>query len=101
MIPIPVKNLEWSLPLKTLSYRRGRRAGMVADDMLGLAITLFQGEPKMLRWAVIFLLIALVAGALGLWGLEGTAMQIARILFFVFLVLFIVSLVTGRRGPVD
>jgi len=55
----------------------------------------------MLRWALIFLLIALVASAFGMWGLEGLAMQIARILFFVFLVLLIVSFVTGRRGRVS
>ncbi|HEY1600429.1 MAG TPA: DUF1328 domain-containing protein [Pirellulales bacterium] len=45
------------------------------------------------------MVIALVAGALGMWGLEGTAMEAARILFFVFIVLFIVSLVMGRRSP--
>jgi uncharacterized membrane protein YtjA (UPF0391 family) len=46
-----------------------------------------------------FLVIALIAGALGLWGLEGAAMEAARILFFVFLVLFVVSLIMGRRAP--
>lgn len=53
----------------------------------------------MLRWALICLVIALISGALGLWGLEGVAMEAARILFFVFLVLFVVSLIMGRRGP--
>lgn len=55
----------------------------------------------MLRWALTFLVVALLAGVFGFWGLEGTAMQIARILFFLFLVLFIISLVTGRRPPID
>ena len=54
----------------------------------------------MLHWALVFLVIALVAGALGFWGLEGTAMYIAEVLFVLFLVLFIVSLVFGRRTPV-
>ncbi len=54
----------------------------------------------MLRWAIICLVIALVAGALGMWGLEGVAMEAARILFFVFLILFVVTLVLGRRTPV-
>lgn len=31
----------------------------------------------MLRWALIFLLVALVASALGMWGLGGLAMEIA------------------------
>ena len=51
----------------------------------------------MLRYALIFLLVALIAGALGFFSLEGTAMYIAKILFFLFLVIFIVSLIMGRR----
>lgn len=51
----------------------------------------------MLRYAIIVLLIAIVAGALGFYGLEGLAMWFARVLFLVFIALFIVSLVTGRR----
>jgi uncharacterized membrane protein YtjA (UPF0391 family) len=54
----------------------------------------------MLRWAIIFLIIALVAGALGMWHLEGTAMYIAKVLFVVFIIVFIVSLVMGRRPVV-
>jgi len=53
----------------------------------------------MLYWAVVFLIIALVAGALGLSGVAWASADISRILFFVFLVLFLVSIVahTGRR----
>lgn len=54
----------------------------------------------MLRWTLIFLLIALVAGFFGFFSLEGTAMYIAKILFFLFIVLLIVSLVMGRRPVV-
>ncbi len=53
----------------------------------------------MLSWALTFLVIALVAGVLGFGVVAGTAASIAKILFFVFLVLFIVGLVMGRRGP--
>jgi uncharacterized membrane protein YtjA (UPF0391 family) len=53
----------------------------------------------MLRWALVFLLIALVAGALGMFHVEFLASEIAWILFVVFLILFIVSLVLGRGGP--
>ena len=45
----------------------------------------------MLRWALIFLVVALIAGALGFGGIAGTSMGIAQILFFVFVVLFVVS----------
>jgi uncharacterized membrane protein YtjA (UPF0391 family) len=57
----------------------------------------------MLYYALIFLMVALVAGLLGFGLLAGVAMEIARILFFIFLVLFILSLighsVRGRRLP--
>jgi uncharacterized membrane protein YtjA (UPF0391 family) len=53
----------------------------------------------MLRWALLFLVVALVAGALGLFRVEWLAAEIAWVLFAVFLVLFVVSLVLGRRGP--
>ena len=53
----------------------------------------------MLRYAIVFLLIALVAGIFGFTALQGTAMWIAKVLFVVFLVLFIISLVLGRKSP--
>ena len=46
-----------------------------------------------LYWALIFLLIAIVAGALGFGGIAGASAGIAQILFFVFLVLLIGSLI--------
>jgi uncharacterized membrane protein YtjA (UPF0391 family) len=52
----------------------------------------------MLRLAIIFLVIALIAGVLGLSHVEWLSSQIAWILFVVFLILFVVSLVFGRRG---
>jgi uncharacterized membrane protein YtjA (UPF0391 family) len=41
----------------------------------------------MLKWAVIFLVIALIAGALGFSGVAGTAAAMAKILFGIFLVI--------------
>ena len=52
----------------------------------------------MLYYAVIFLVIALIAGVLGFGGIAGSAVGIAKILFGVFIILFIVSLLLGRRG---
>lgn len=49
----------------------------------------------MLRWAVIFLIIALIAAVFGFGGIADTAAGIAKILFFVFLIVFIVSLIAG------
>jgi len=54
----------------------------------------------MLSWALTFLVIALIAGVLGFGVVAGTAASIAKILFVVFLVLFVIGLLMGRRGPV-
>jgi uncharacterized membrane protein YtjA (UPF0391 family) len=54
----------------------------------------------MLGYAITFLVIALIAGVLGLGLVAGLALEIARILFVVFIILFVVSLLTGRRPPV-
>ncbi|CAN5243218.1 hypothetical protein BH11PLA2_BH11PLA2_10060 [soil metagenome] len=51
----------------------------------------------MLRYAVIFLVIALIAAMFGFTNVVGPAMEGAKILFFVFLVLFVLSLLFGRR----
>jgi uncharacterized membrane protein YtjA (UPF0391 family) len=51
----------------------------------------------MLRWALAFLVMALIAGVLGFTGLYETFAVIGKVLFFVFLVLFVVSLIAGRR----
>jgi uncharacterized membrane protein YtjA (UPF0391 family) len=51
----------------------------------------------MLSWSVFFLIVALVAALLGFSGLAGAAVGIAKVLFGVFLVLFLISLFTGRR----
>jgi uncharacterized membrane protein YtjA (UPF0391 family) len=48
----------------------------------------------MLYWAIVFFLVALAAGILGFTGLSLAAAGVAKILFFIFLVLFLVSLVT-------
>jgi uncharacterized membrane protein YtjA (UPF0391 family) len=50
----------------------------------------------MLSWALTFLIVALIAAALGFGGVAGAATGIAKILFFVFLVLFLISLVVPR-----
>ncbi len=53
----------------------------------------------MLSWSITFLVIAIIAAVLGFGGIAGTATEIAKILFGVFLILFIVSLLFGKRVP--
>jgi uncharacterized membrane protein YtjA (UPF0391 family) len=56
----------------------------------------------MLRYALIFLIIAIVAGILRFGGIAFAAAGIAKILFFIFLVLFVLGLIIhlGRGKPV-
>lgn len=51
----------------------------------------------MLSWSIFFLIIALVAALLGFSSIAGAAAGIAKFLFGVFLVLFVISLFFGRR----
>jgi len=57
----------------------------------------------LIRWAFVFLAIALVAAIFGFTGIAATAVEIAKTLFFVFLVLFLTLLILGlfstRRTP--
>jgi uncharacterized membrane protein YtjA (UPF0391 family) len=56
------------------------------------------GGDYMLYWAMVFLVVAIVAAIFGFGGIVSAAAGIAKILFFIFLILFIVSLFTGRRS---
>jgi uncharacterized membrane protein YtjA (UPF0391 family) len=49
----------------------------------------------MLRWALVFFVVALIAAAFGFLGIAAAAVDIARLLFYVFLILFLVSLIGG------
>lgn len=50
---------------------------------------------NLLHYAIVFLIVALVAAAVGFGGVAGLAMEAARLLFWVFIVLFVISLVAG------
>jgi uncharacterized membrane protein YtjA (UPF0391 family) len=62
---------------------------------------LITGELAMLGWAIAFLIIALIAAALGFGGLAGTAIVAAKLIFVVAIILFLASAVLGftRRPP--
>lgn len=53
----------------------------------------------MFGWALTFLIVALVAALLGFGFLAGMAAWMAKILFLVGLILFVVFAVLGRRPP--
>ena len=58
----------------------------------------------MLGWALTFLIIALIAAVLGFGGIAGFAVENAKIIFFVAIILFVVSAIfglsRGRRSTV-
>jgi uncharacterized membrane protein YtjA (UPF0391 family) len=58
----------------------------------------------MLSWALIFFVLAIVAGVLGFGGIASAATGIAQLLFFLFIILFVVSalvgVLRGRQPPV-
>lgn len=49
----------------------------------------------MLRWAFAFFIVAIIAAIFGFTGIAAGAVEIARVLFFLFIVLFMVSLMIG------
>ena len=56
----------------------------------------------MLGMAITFAILALLAGFLGFFALAGTLAMIAKVLLFVFLALFVISLIFGRgRGAIS
>ena len=58
----------------------------------------------MFGWAITFLIVALIAALLGFGGIAGTAVEIAKLIFFVAIILFaisaVVALLRGRTPTV-
>src|SRR4029450_462823 len=59
-----------------------------------------EGGFPVLYYALVFLIVGLVAGVLGATGVAVIASKIAWVLFIVGIILLVVHLATGRRGPV-
>ena len=51
----------------------------------------------MLYYALMFLIVGLIAGALGIYGVAAVASQIAWVLFLIGVVLLVIHLITGNR----
>ena len=54
-------------------------------------------EGHMLNYALLFLLVGLIAGALGMFGVAAVATQIAWVLFLIGIVLLLIHFISGRR----
>jgi uncharacterized membrane protein YtjA (UPF0391 family) len=80
-------------------WRQGIAGGEAVTDPQFRTTFFAHRSFTMLGLSLLFLVIALIAGVLGLSGTEYIASHIAWIFFVVFIVLFVVSLVFGRRSP--
>jgi uncharacterized membrane protein YtjA (UPF0391 family) len=49
----------------------------------------------LLKWALVFLVVSIIAGLLGFTGISAASADIARILFYIFVVIFLVLLILG------
>jgi uncharacterized membrane protein YtjA (UPF0391 family) len=81
-VPEPVPALEVRSAISIAA------AGLAAKAWKERAMTL-------LRWALLFFLISIVAGVLGFTGISAATADIARFLFYVFVVIFLVLLILG------
>jgi uncharacterized membrane protein YtjA (UPF0391 family) len=70
-------------PFRAFIARRGKRP------------PLNEGGIAMLGWALTFLIVALIAAVLGFGGIAGFAVEIAKIIFFVAIILFVISALFG------
>jgi uncharacterized membrane protein YtjA (UPF0391 family) len=57
-----------------------------------------KGESEMLHWSLIFLVLAIIAAILGFGGIAGAAIGIAKALFFIFLIIWLIAFIMGRRS---
>ena len=77
---------------------RVARGGVGNGAALFLSTRLSRGI-LMIGWAITFLVVALVAALLGFGGVAGTAVEAAKLIFFVAIALFLISAVFGvMRG---
>ena len=79
-----------------------RRSQRYRGRPTSVAAGVIKEDIGMLYWALVFFIVAIVAAVFGFGGIASAAGGIAQILFFVFVVLFLVSLLLGisRRGRV-
>jgi uncharacterized membrane protein YtjA (UPF0391 family) len=91
-----------SEPHHSLPYRakEGKSRSVAWNGPIGAKLDQRQGaeaeEPMtLLKWALIFFLVSVVAGILGFTGISAASADIARLLFYIFVVIFLVLLILG------
>ena len=87
MLQIVVRCCQEPVPRREVSVHETIEGPRKAAQ-LELAMTI-------LKWALIFLLISIVAGVLGFTGISAASADVARFLFYIFVVIFLVLLILG------
>jgi uncharacterized membrane protein YtjA (UPF0391 family) len=82
--------------IQSAARRTGRGTGAGARSWI---CDFREGPAKqvmtILKWAMIFLLVSIVAGIFGFTGISAATADVARFLFYVFVVIFLVLLILG------
>jgi len=73
----------------------------MANSKFIVTSSLSRNNRIMLNWAIAFLILAIIAAVFGFFGIATAAVGIAKILFYIFLVLFVVSLIVDLVRRVD
>jgi uncharacterized membrane protein YtjA (UPF0391 family) len=69
-------------------------------DGVALVVVPYERSRAMIYYALVFLIVGLVAGALGIYGIAAIASQIAWVLFLIGIVLLVMHLISGRPRSV-
>jgi uncharacterized membrane protein YtjA (UPF0391 family) len=93
---------KWTLPGSNAAGRKRVPYGdhrelpaSPARSLYDAATAASRQEHNMLGWALTFLIVALIAAVLGFGGIAGFAVEIAKIIFFVAIILFVISAIFG------
>ncbi len=78
-------------------YRRHHVWHETCTSSAGLTRNLYP-EIDMARWAIVFFILSLLAAAFGFGGIAGEAAWIGKVLLFIFLILAVASMLSGRRA---
>jgi uncharacterized membrane protein YtjA (UPF0391 family) len=73
-------------------------AEFVGEEEILISVGRFN-MPSILRWVSLMVLVSLMAAAFGLAVVSGTSMDVARVLFFVFMAVVLVMVALGLTGP--
>jgi uncharacterized membrane protein YtjA (UPF0391 family) len=74
---------------------RPKLGSAIVERAAGAACGLQEQEMTILKWALIFLLVSIVAGIFGFTGISAASADVARFLFYVFVVIFLILLILG------